>query len=112
MTVGAWLESRTPEAPAALAARIREVLGARWSDDASHTHAACEAAAEELLASLLAARETGRETALDLLAADALVTYAFEHAAAAAVDLDGEAGAVMARVAAIGARFAPVPAAE
>lgn len=105
MTVGEWLGSRTPEAPAALAARIRQALGDRWSDDASRTQAVCEAAAEGLLASLLAARETGRETALDLLAADALVTYAFEHAGESAVDLDAEAGAVMERVAAIGARF-------
>ena len=111
MTVGAWLEARTPAAPAALAARVRQALGDRWTEDASRTHAACEAAAEELLASLLAARETGRETALDLLAADALVTYAFEFAAESASDLDAGAAAVMERIAAIGARFA-VPAGD
>ncbi|MGH7669279.1 MAG: hypothetical protein ACRENQ_07255 [Gemmatimonadaceae bacterium] len=106
MRVGGWLESRTPRAPAALAARIRQALGDHWSDEASRTHAVCEAAAEGLLASLLAAQQTGRETALDLLAADALVTYAFEHAAESAADLEAGAGAVMERVAAIGARFA------
>ena len=106
MTVGEWLASRTPEAPPALGARIREALGDAWRDDASRTHAACEAAAEGLLTSLLAGRETGRGTALDLLSVDALITYAFEHAAESPVDLDAEAVAVMERVAAIGARFA------
>ncbi len=112
MTVGGWLESRTPEAPPALAARIRHALGDRWAEDASRTQAVCEAAAERLLASLLAARETGRETALDLLAADALVTYAFEHAAESGADLDAEAASVMTRVATIGARVASTAATE
>jgi hypothetical protein len=106
VTVGAWLESRVPPAPAALAGRVRAALGGRWMQDAGETHAVCEAAAEELLASLLSARETGRESALDLLAADALVTYAFEHAASAGLDLEAESTGVMQRIAEIGARFA------
>lgn len=106
MTVGAWLESRTPRAPAALAARVRGALGTRLAEDAAATQRVCEAAAEELVAGLLARGETGRDSALDLLAADALVTYAFEHAAESAADLDVEAGAAMERMAAIGARFA------
>lgn len=106
MTVGAWLEARSPEAPPALAARVRQALGARWMDDEVRTYDVCEAASEELLEALLAARETGRDSALDLLAADALVTYAFEHAAGAARDLDAEAARAMERIAVIGARFA------
>ena len=106
MTVGAWLENRTPPAPDALAARVREALGPRWTADAPDAGAACEAAAEEILAALLAAGRTGRETALDLLAADALVTYAFEHASESAADLDGAAAAAMTRIAALGARYA------
>ncbi len=106
MTVGDWLEARSPEAPPALAVRVRQSLGVRLGEDSLHTSTVCEAAAEELLAALLAGRETGRESALDLLAADALVTYAFEHAAGAARDLDAEAAAAMERIATIGARFA------
>ncbi|HUX34856.1 MAG TPA: hypothetical protein VMV51_13375 [Gemmatimonadaceae bacterium] len=106
MTVGDWLASRTPPAPAALAARVRFALGDRLTGDESATHTVCESAAEELLVSLLERRATGRETALDLLAADALVTYAFEHAAVAADDLDAEAAGAMQRIAAVGARFA------
>jgi hypothetical protein len=106
VTVGVWLEGRTPAAPDALRARIREALRDHWGDDASGTHRVCEAAAESLLASLLAGRETGRETALDLLAADALVTYAFEHAAESGDDLEAKATAVMQRIAGIGVRFA------
>ncbi|MDE3128531.1 MAG: hypothetical protein KGL38_11030 [Gemmatimonadota bacterium] len=105
MTVGAWLDARTPAPPPALARRIRELLAADLDRDAADAHRVCGAAAEALLAALLAERETGRETALDLLAADALVTYAFEHAAARA-DLDGEAAGAMQRIAALGARYA------
>jgi hypothetical protein len=106
VTVGGWLGARTVVAPPALAARVREALGEHWSDDASATHAVCEAAAERVLASLLAARETGRETALDLLAADALVTYAFEHAAELPDGLEARASAVMLRIATLGERYA------
>jgi len=43
--------------------------------------AVCLAAGEQLLARLLDSGSTSRETALDLLTVDALVTYAFEVAA-------------------------------
>ena len=112
MTVGGWLESRTPVPPAALAARVKLAIGARWAADVAQTHVVCEAAAEELLHGLLAAHETGRESALELLAADALVTYAFEFSAAAGGDLDAEAAGAMRRIAALGARFAAPTAAE
>lgn len=104
MTVDAWLTRRTPRPPEALDALMRQALGARLALDASQTHAVCEAAAEEILAMLLATGETGRQSALHLLAADALVTYAFEHAAAG--DLDLMAAAAMQRIAGIGARHA------
>ncbi|HVA56793.1 MAG: hypothetical protein WBQ26_08575 [Gemmatimonadaceae bacterium] len=105
MTVGAWLSRRTLRPPEALDARVRRALGGRLALDASETHRVCEAAAEEVLSSLLGARETGRESALDLLAVDALVTYAFEHAAAGG-DLDAMAVGAMQRIAAIGAHHA------
>jgi hypothetical protein len=64
-----------------LTARIEAVLGDRC--DASQTGAAdaCLDAATELLGELLSRPSAGRESALDLLAVDALVTYAFEAAA-------------------------------
>ncbi|HVZ78111.1 MAG TPA: hypothetical protein VG818_09050 [Gemmatimonadaceae bacterium] len=109
MTVDEWLLSRTPPAPEALRARVRSALDGRASAAADGAHDACMAAAEDLLTALLDARKTGRESALDLLAVDALVTYAVEQAAASP-GLDGWAAAAMARIADIGARYTvPAP---
>jgi len=85
---------------------VRSALGTRLDQDASRAYAACQEAAEELLASLLVTHDTGRESALDLLAADALVTYAFEYAAATPEELDERAASAMQRIVEIGARFA------
>lgn len=81
MTVGEWLSSRTPAPPAPLAERLREVLGTRVDDRASSAHEAMLVTAESLLADLLSIECAMRDRALDLLAVDALVTYAFEAAA-------------------------------
>lgn len=81
MTVGEWLSARTPVPPAPLAARLRTVLGTRLADRSSGAHDAVLATAESLLAELLALDCAARDRALDLLAVDALVTYAFEAAA-------------------------------
>jgi hypothetical protein len=101
VTVGEWLSRRTPRPPHALDALVREALGARVARDASETPMMCEAAAEEIMQRLVATGQAGRRSALDLLAADALVTYAFEHAAASG-DLDAMAAAAMRRIAAVG----------
>ena len=80
-TLGAWLATREPVPPPALAARLRELLGARALE--SEVRQAPELlldAGEAVLARLLREAATTRESALDLLAADALVTYAFEAA--------------------------------
>ena len=106
MTVGAWLSACRPVAPPELGARVRSAIGDQWSADTTETSRVCEEAAEDLLRSLLERQQTGRESALDLLAADALVTYAFEYTALTGGDLDAEAGAAMRRIAAIGARCA------
>jgi len=70
----AWLDARRPAPPPTLRAH----LGRRAQDrpDALPDHLAD--AGRVLLARVLARPEAGRELALDLLAADALVTYAFE----------------------------------
>ncbi len=81
MTIAEWLAGRTPVPPENLAARVREALGATATQDAEFTVVRCLDAMESLLVSLKDDEEAGRERALDLLAADALVTYAFEAAA-------------------------------
>jgi hypothetical protein len=81
--LSAWLDERRPAPPATLRAhlsrRAEVVLGGRPDDLAD--------AGRALLARVLARPAAGRELALDLLAADALVTYAFE--AQAELDADG-----------------------
>lgn len=58
-------------------------------------------AANELLNDLLARASAGRESALDLLTVDALVTYAFEAAAKDPETLADRADEAMARLSAI-----------
>ena len=107
MTLAEWLATRFPAPPPALRDRLGDLLATRGEEDASAAPDACLDAAEELLASLLRDGCTSRASALDLLAVDALVTYAFEAAAAEPASLDDRAGRAMARVSAA----ATVPAA-
>jgi hypothetical protein len=76
----AWLDAQRPPPPGALAARMREALSAP-GEDAGGTLA--ERLGEAALACLRAALESvhNRDGALDLLAADALLTYASAAAA-------------------------------
>jgi hypothetical protein len=102
MTLAGWLDARAPAPPAALRHRIDDALGddlLRESDDVAET---CLAAAERLVRVLLGENATSRDSALDLLAADALVTYAFEAASERPADLALRASAAMARIAALG----------
>lgn len=80
MNIRDWVAQRTPQPPAALVRRMFEFLGDDVSSDASRTAEVCLAAAERALRSLVDAGRFGRDSALDLLAIDALTTYAFEHA--------------------------------
>ena len=84
MTVREWIEQRTPPAPAALVRRMVEFLGDDIAADASNGAELCLAAAERALGGLVKAGHFGRDSALDLLAIDALTTYAFEHASVSA----------------------------
>ena len=79
----AWLAGRVPVPPDALAAHLAAAVVDR--DAALPDHLAREGA--ELLARVTGAPVPGRERALDLLAADAFVTYAFE--AQAEFDVSG-----------------------
>ena len=85
------------DVPAALRQRIEQALAGRAGDDARH----CLAAGEALLATVLCEEASSRGTALDLLAADALVTHAFELAASTPADLPALADAAMRRIAAL-----------
>lgn len=103
MTIGAWLAERTPAPPAELLERLRACLGARVNDPASALPEAAVTTAEEVLGRLLAAGDTTRATALDLLVVDALVTYAFEAAAEDPSSIADRARAAMERLSALGA---------
>ncbi len=77
----AWLATRRPAPPPALAAR----LGAVVTDAVLPLPDHLAQLGREVLAGVTARPDAGRELALDLLAADALVTYAFEAQAEADV---------------------------
>jgi hypothetical protein len=81
VTVGDWLSARTPAPPSPLAARLHAALGARLNERSTRAHEVVLQMAESLLADLIALGCAQRDRALDLLAVDALVTYAFEAAA-------------------------------
>ena len=98
MTLGPGLAERSPAPPPRLAQRIHQALGVRISAEAEAAPALCVDAAAELLRELLTRSATGRESALELLAVDALVTYAFEAAADNPSSLTSTAHAAMARL--------------
>ena len=77
----AWLADREPPAPDALRARLDELVSAHPEWESLPLPEALLAAGEQLLQEVLAAPDRNRSTAVDLLAADAAVTYAFEAAA-------------------------------
>jgi uncharacterized membrane protein len=61
----------------------------------------CLAAGERLVREIIRDNAISRESALDLLAADALVTYAFEAASEQPAELERRARDAMARISAI-----------
>jgi hypothetical protein len=96
----AWLETRRPVPPPELAARLRALVAA--APERVLAGGGLRAALADLGLSVLAGLE-GRDpqeagVALDLLAADALVTYAFEAAADEGTDVTGLAGRLLAEV--------------
>ncbi len=102
MTVGEWLRSRSPQPPAALAARLDAVLAESLADSAHRVPDVFLAASERLVAELLRIDCTSRDSALDLLTADALMTYAFEAAGSDVSTIGARATAAMTRIAALG----------
>ena len=98
-TVGDWLLALEPTPPRALASRLSEVLAPYLALSSDHVADACLEAGEHLLDTLLASGSTSRGSALDLLAVDALVTYAFQAAADNPQQLEPRAARAMARIA-------------
>ena len=74
-----WLDARRPAPPAALRAHLEAAV----TDAAEPLPDQLAALGRALLARVAATPAGGRELALDLLAADAFVTYAFEAQAEA-----------------------------
>lgn len=101
-------DSVPEEAPESLARRVAELLAEAGGDGppvARHL-----AAAERTVARLLREQSTSRASALDLLAADALATYAFELAAEDPDGIPELAVQAMARLAALTAAAPESPA--
>lgn len=98
-----WLARCEPAPPPALAARVVALLGDAPAAGADDAVAACVGGAERVVAGLLREGCTTRDSALDLLAADALATYAFELAGDRPETLAAVAEAAMHRFAMLGA---------
>jgi hypothetical protein len=103
MTVAEWVATRVPAPPATLLERVLLALGESGGDEARRAPEHCLDAAERIVGGLLRAGRTGRESAGELLAADALVTYAFEAASEDPVRLDDRARRAMRRLSELGA---------
>ena len=97
--VSAWLRGRAPVPPPQLVARI-DALTATIADRDASADAFLEAA-EAAMGTVLRDGCLTRQSALDLLAVDALVTYAFEAAADEADQLENRAVRALARIAAL-----------
>jgi hypothetical protein len=89
--VGEWLRSREPAPPPALAERLSVIVGEKRCGNLGEVSASLLETAEDLLAKL----SDGRESAFDLLLADALITYAMEAAADDCASLDAVAASAM-----------------
>jgi hypothetical protein len=98
-TVGDWMARLAPAPPAALHVRLCELVARSAHRPVTEVPEACLEAGESLLDSLLASGSTSRATALDLLAVDALVTYAFQAGADDPARLEERAARAMARIA-------------
>jgi len=99
---GEWLAAHAEQPPLALRARLDAILNTTNADARSApVAAALLQAGEALLRTILESGSTQRDAALDLLTADALVTYAFEAAADTPELLDDQAAAAMRAIAGV-----------
>ena len=75
---GEWVAAHGEQPPAALRARLDAILITGAAGGEAPVSNALLHAGQALLATILGSGCTQRDAALDLLTADALVTYAFE----------------------------------
>jgi hypothetical protein len=80
VTVREWIEQRPAQPPASLTRQVLSMLGAEADAEESRTAEACLSAAARALDALVEEKRFARDHAAELLAIDALATYAFEHA--------------------------------
>jgi hypothetical protein len=104
MTTAAWLATALPAAPPALKARLASQVARAGVRDAEATPEALLTAAEVVLEAIVEEGCNARDGALDLLVADALVTYAFELASDEPGTLVARAERAMRRIAALADR--------
>lgn len=103
MNVGEWVWSRDDTPPPRLAARIRATIAERESYPSDRATETLISASVAVLRDVIERPTAGRESALDLLAADALATYALEAAADSPEAMDALARDAMHRIATIAA---------
>ena len=97
--LASWLRTRTPTPPDALLARIDAfVAGQREAPTSAESLIDCAASA---MTTLLGSGCLTRQSALDLLAVDALITYAFEAAADEPDRIDERARRALTTIAAL-----------
>lgn len=101
--VAAWLRERSPEPPGQLLARIDAMLAAHAAE--AQRPDGLIAVAESAMTELLRDGCLTRASALDLLAVDALVTYAFEAAADEPDTLEARTTRALSRIAALAAPY-------
>ena len=100
-TVGGWFDALNPAPPEGLRVRLAALLQPFAHLPVQQVPEVCLDAGEQLLDALLASGSTSRETALDLLAVDALITYAFQAAADEPSLMDARAARALASIAAL-----------
>lgn len=103
MRLRGWLYERRPAPPATLLARLEAVLDHEQKGEEMDIVITALTAATNLLEEIVSRPAAGRECALDLLTADALVTYAFEAASDDPEGLASRAATALRQFAAVGA---------
>ena len=98
---GDWVAAHAEQPPVALRARLDAILSSGGADGDVPVAPALLDAGRQLLSTILGSGSTQRDAALDLLTADALVTYAFEAAADDPSTLDARAADAMRAISAV-----------
>ena len=97
-----WIRARVPAPPEALSQRLGEIVAEDTCQSSALLPESLIARAEETLTHI----GNDRASATDLLAADALITYAMEAAAEYGLDVERIAGSVAERLATVASRGA------